>query len=968
MTKGSIREYLNALKHYEVLAPYVVDHREIPGKEASYSEPETPFSDPVKVMLKKMGIEQLYSHQIDAINLIRQGRHTVVATPTASGKTFIYNIPVIESILENPDARALYLFPLKALAQDQLKTLKELFDHLESPRAVTADVYDGDTTPYRRTKIRNHPPNIVLSNPEMLHLSVLPFHGRWSEFIENLAYVVVDEVHSLRGVMGSHMAWVFRRLIRICEIYGARPVFIFCSATIGNPDGLAEDLTGLPVAAVRESGAPSLGKHFLMLNTPDGAAQASITLLHAALSRNFRTIIYTQSRKMTELIALWAAQKAGDYKDKISAYRAGFLPEERREIEARLSDGELLAVITTSALEMGIDIGSLDLCILVGYPGTVMATWQRAGRVGRSGRESAVILIGHEDALDQYMMNNPDEFFSMEPEMAVINPDNPVIMKRHLVCAAADLPLSQDEPWLKAPETALAIRELEDLGGLLRSEDGELLFSPGKYPHRSVSLRGTGDSVDIVDKDSGEIIGNVDRHRAFHEAYSGAVYIHRGTHYLIGDLDLTKNTAYAVKDSVHYFTRARSSKVTDILEVIDLKGVWGTRIMLCRLKVTETVTGFEKRLIKGQRLLTVIPLDLPPLIIETEGIVIEIPNPVQKICEDRQIHFMGGIHAMEHAAIGILPLLVMTDRNDLGGISIPFHPQVGSGAVFVYDGFPGGVGLARRAFDRSDDLMQRTLNVIESCPCDTGCPSCVHSPKCGSGNRPIDKEAANTILYLLKSGEGLHQEKQPAQIEIGSTVNPFQQPEAPYVAKRNIHFGVLDLETRRSAQEVGGWGNAARMGISCVVVYDSKTDRYEEYLAEDIPKLVEHLEILDLVVGFNIIRFDYAVLRGAHSFPFYTLPTLDMLAEIHKRLGYRLSLDHLGENTLGVKKSADGLMALAWWKQGEIRKIVDYCRQDVTLTKELYEFGRDNGYLLFKNKAGMKVRVPVSWHGKESSL
>jgi DEAD/DEAH box helicase domain-containing protein len=960
MTRGTIGEYIAALKQYEVLAPCVVDHREIPGREGVYADPSPPFPSPVVRLLETLGIPRLYAHQVRAMDLIRQGRHTVVATPTASGKTLIYNLPVIETVLENPKARALYLFPLKALAQDQLKGLNALFDAVDSPVPMRAAVYDGDTPSYHRTKIRNNPPNVILSNPEMLHLSILPYHARWSEFIENLAYVVIDEVHTCRGVMGSHMAWVFRRLLRICATYGANPVFVFCSATIGNPGRLASALTGLEVASVKESSAPSTGKHFLMLNTPDGAAQTAIALLHAALSRNFRTIVYCQSRKMTELIALWASQRAGAFKDKISAYRAGFLPEERRDIEARLSDGSLLAVVTTSALEMGIDIGSLDLCILVGYPGTIMATWQRAGRVGRSGRESAVVLIGHEDALDQYMMNHPDEFFNMDPETAVINPENPVIMKRHLICAAADLPLSGGEPFLAEPSVQRAIGELEHAGGLLRGEDGDLLFSPGKYPHRKVSLRGTGEAMDIVDRASGEIIGSVDRYRAFHEAYPGSVYIHRGTHYLIETLDLEKNTAYAAKAVVHYFTRARSEKITEILETLASTTIWGTRMALCRLKVTETVTGYEKKLIRGQRLLGVFPLSLPPLVMETEGIVIEIPNAVQKNCESRQMHFMGGIHAVEHAAIGILPLMVMTDRNDLGGISIPFHPQVGCGAVFVYDGFPGGVGLARQAFDRGEALLERTLQVITSCACDTGCPACVHSPKCGSGNRPIDKAAAAHILRCLKNGTMASAPAQPFPMTIPAP-RGIAETTAPFVVKAPCRFGVLDLETRRSAQEVGGWGNAARMGISCVVVYDSKTDRFEEYLGDAIPRLVEHLKTFDLVVGFNISRFDYAVLRGNNAFNFHSLPTLDMLTEVHKRLGYRLSLDHLGENTLGVRKSADGLMALAWWKEGKIREIVDYCRQDVLVTRDLYLFGRDKGYLLFKNKAGMKVRVPVAW-------
>lgn len=960
MAEGKIAEYIDALKNYKELSPFIVKHKELEGSEPAFAEPSPPFPEPVKNLLLNTGIDSLYSHQAEAINHIRSGRHTVIATPTASGKTMVFNLPVIEEILNNPSASALYLFPLKALAQDQLKTLNTLFSSLESPVKPTAETYDGDTTSYRRGKIRKSPPNIVLTNPEMLHLSILPYHAKWAEFITNLKFVVVDEVHTCRGVMGSHMAWVFRRLLRICRCYGAKPVFIFCSATIKNPQQLAQNLTGLDVVSVNSTGAPSSGKHFLMLNPPDGASQSAIALLHAALARGLRTIVYTQSRKMTELIALWASQKSG-FGEKISAYRAGFLPEERRDIEAKLSSGDLLAVVSTSALELGIDIGALDLCILVGYPGTIMATWQRAGRVGRKGRDSSVILIGHEDALDQYVMNNPDEFFDMEPETAVINPFNPVILKRHLECAAADLPISHDEVFLKQAQIGKAVHELENTGKILRSEDGELLFSGMKYPQRNIALRGTGKSMEIVNHDSGEIIGSVDRHRAFHEAYPGAVYIHRGVHFIIDELDLEKNTAYAKESRVHYFTRARSNKTTEILEIFEQKTVWSTRVFFGRLKVTETVTGYEKKLIKGQRLLGIIPLDLPPLVFETEGIWIEIPNAIQKNCEARQLHFMGGIHAVEHAAIGILPLMVMTDRNDLGGISIPFHPQVGSAAVFVYDGFPGGIGLSKRAFELSDLLPSKTLDVIKNCPCDHGCPACVHSPKCGSGNRPIDKYAAQEILELMKNGKPVNLSEPAFKVKNITEKSSVSEKKAQYTTKKEIHFGVLDLETRRSAADVGGWGNASRMGISCVVVYDSKKDEYLEYLGDDIPRLTEDLKTFDLIVGFNILRFDYSVLKGSSGFDFHSLPTLDLLTEVHKKLGYRLSLDHLGQNTLGAKKSADGLIALQWWKEGKIREIIDYCRQDVKVTKDLYLYGQKNSHLLFQNKAKMKVRIPVDW-------
>lgn len=964
----TIAEYIQSLKNYERLASDVVFHKVLPEKKSEHTVPERPWPAPVQELLNRLGIQNLYSHQAESVNFIKAGRHTVTATPTASGKTLIYNLPVFEKVLEHPESRALYLFPLKALAQDQLKTIQKLSSLLDKTIQPTAAIYDGDTSAWNRTKIRKNPPNILLTNPDMLHLSILPYHHNWQAFFADLRFVVVDELHTYRGVMGSHMAWVFRRLLRICRHYGTEPVFVFCSATIKNPDELASELTGLEVETVFKSGAPATQKHFLFLNGLDGAAKSAILLLHAALHRKFRTIVYSQSRKMTELISLWASRKAGPYSKRISAYRAGFLPEERRKIEAGLVSGELLAVISTSALELGIDIGRLDLCILVGYPGTIMSTWQRAGRVGRSGRESAVILIGHQDALDQYFMNNPQEFFNMPPETAVINPYNPVILARHLECAAADLSLKSNEAIIKNNAVKNCIAALEKNGRLLRSKDGSTLFSAEKYPQRKVSLRGTGNSLPILHKENGTNIGQIDWHRAFHETHPGAVYLHRGETFLIDDLNLETRTIEASPAKVNYFTRVRTDKTTEILEILAQCSIWSTQVFFGRLKVTEQVTGYERRLVQGQKSLGIVPLDLPPLEFETEGIWVEIPKMVQEKTGDAFLHFMGGIHALEHAAIGILPLMVMTDRNDLGGISIPFHSQVKKAAIFVYDGIAGGIGLSRQAFARAEEMLQKTLQVIRSCTCENGCPACVHSPKCGSGNRPIDKDAAVYILEQIKTGKQDNTKQiihiQPVQNAVAEQAEPFRVVDSMPVENHNpgpLYYGVLDLETQRSAQEVGGWGRADKMGISCVVVYDSRQDKYIEYLEKDIPALIDHLKQLELVVGFNIKRFDYKVMKGYVNFNFQTLPTLDILQKVHERLSYRLSLDHLGQATLGAQKSANGLLALKWWKEGKIRKIIDYCRQDVALTRDLYLFGLNHRYLLFKNKAGKVVRIPVEW-------
>jgi DEAD/DEAH box helicase domain-containing protein len=694
-----------------------------------------------------------------------------------------------------------------------------------------------------------------------------------------------------------------------------------------------------------------------------------------------------------------------------------------------------LAVVSTSALELGIDIGALDLCILVGYPGSIMATWQRAGRVGRAGKKSAVILIGHEDAMDQYFMRHPEEFFSMPPEAAVINPANPFIMDSHIVCAAADMPIGQEESFARNDAVQKTLAALESRGKLLRSEDGGTWYASRKYPQRHVSLRGSGNRFSIVDTRSGEVIGQIDTMRAFHETHPGAVYLHNTKTYVIESLDLESSTAFATRKKVNYHTRPRTSKTAEILEVTDQKSVWSTKLSLGRLRITEQITEYEKKSTNG-KFLGVVPLELPPLVFETEGIWFDIPEPVRQSMERDNLHFMGGIHACEHAAIGILPLLVLTDRNDLGGISIPLHPQTNQAAVFIYDGTPGGAGLCRQAFTRGQELLERTLQVIESCPCETGCPACVHSPKCGSGNRPIDKEAAREVLVRIRSGPvqqprrneisslrertenreqkrerkeqnkekchpgpdpgspvvqplfdrregGMHTEipsfagmttknKNPA----GNVTTSFHDsattvPETDRQARNDhrvrstirppLHYGVLDIETRRSAKEVGGWNKAHKMGVSCVVVYDSLKKTFTPYLQDDMDGLIHHLRTMDLVVGFNIKRFDYMVLSGLDGFDFSALPTLDILEHVHHQLGYRLSLDHLAQATLGEEKSANGLLALKWWKQGKLDKIIQYCTQDVAVTKGLYQYGRDNGYLLFTNKAKKTVRLPVDW-------
>ena len=951
---STVNEYIKSLKSYRRIGDLVVYHQLMPEKPATWGVPKAPWPDAINKILNASGISKLYSHQSDAMDLIRSNASVVVATPTASGKTLIYTLPVLEKILKRPKAKALYIFPLKALAQDQLRVFHETVAHLDG-RIPTAAIYDGDTSAWHRKRIRETPPNIILTNPEMVHLSFLPHHDKWAEFFTGLEVIVVDEVHTYRGVMGSHMAQVFRRLKRVCAHYGADPAFLFSSATVSNPDGLPEQLIGIKVEVVTKSGAPRGRKHLVFINPIEGPAQTAIILLKAALRRNLRTIVYTQSRKMTELIAIWAGNRAGEFSNRISAYRAGFLPEERRRIERQLADGDLLAVISTSALELGIDIGNLDLCILVGYPGSIIATWQRGGRVGRTGQESALVLIAGEDALDQYLIRNPEDFLSREPEAAVINPFNPNILSKHLACAASELPLNVDEPMAQSEHAKSVIKSLETDGALLRSAEGDQFFSREKAPQRHVDLRGSGDRYQIMSIETGDTIGEVDGFRAFKETHPGAIYLHRGETFLIRSLEPDTKTVKAERKKVDYYTRYRGHKDTEILEIFEEKKAWGTRVFLGRLKVTDQVTGYERWRIHVKKRLNIVNLDLPPLVYETEGLWYAIPAEVQRDTEASYLHFMGGIHAIEHAGIGIFPLLVLTDRNDLGGISIPFHQQVGSAAIFIYDGVAGGAGLTRQAFDRAEDLLNLTLKAIETCPCESGCPSCVQSPKCGSGNRPIDKTASVFIIKGImkprRSRSGLKR--------VGTVLKEAMPAKGKDPA--GVYFCVLDIETQRSAEEVGGWHRIDRMGLSCAVLYDSKEDAYTPFREDEVPELIDRLKRFELVVGFNINRFDYTVLRGYSNFDFKSLPTLDILEDVHRHLGFRLSLDHLAGVTLGKNKTADGLAALKWWKEGKIEKIIDYCRADVKITKALFGFGKKNGYLLFTNKAGNQVRVPVSW-------
>ena len=940
---------------------HLVHIQEIPARAPRFSDLEPPLPAPLWQALQQVGIERLYTHQVEAVSHARAGRDVLVVTGTASGKSLAYQLPVLEHLLRCPEARALFLFPTKALEQDQLKSLRQL---LPQGSGIRAEILDGDTPANRRAQLKADPPQILISNPDLLHLSLLPYHGAWKPFWERLRFVVLDELHTYKGIFGSHIAHVLRRLHRVAAFYGSRPSFVASSATISNPAEFARGLVGRDFTLVDTDGSPARGKRFVFVN-PTGSPYGEATdLLLACIQAGYKTIAFAKARKIAELITMWAHQAAPQVAASVRAYRAGYRPEERRAIEQGLVQGRLLGVVSTSALELGIDIGGLDVCLLVGYPGSIASTWQRAGRVGRAGQEALIILVALPDALDQYFMRHPEDFFVRRPEAAVIDPGNRRILRDHLVAAAAELPLRPDDAAIYGEELASRIRELDAEHRLVQSGDGTEWYARRRNPAREISIRSVGESFTILNP-AGKTIGNVDGFRATHECHPGAIYLHQGQQFEVTNLDLAQRKVQARPADVDYYTQTSGEKETEILQCQEVREVKRTVARLGRLKVTERITGYEKRRIFGQDRIGSYPLDLPPHTFETQGLWFEVPEAIRDYVKQAPpggLHFMGGIHAIEHAAISLFPLFALCDRGDVGGISHTFHPQVGRPAIFIYDGYPEGIGLAERCFRVLDDLLADTLALLRDCPCETGCPSCIHSPKCGSGNKPLDKAAAILTLEGLLGLIEVPAAIQATSVGMLPAATASARPTRP-PARASLPAAprvlVLDVETQRSADEVGGWDHADRMGLAVAVTQDLTTGEVRVYPEDLVEELLEELAAAALIIGFNVRRFDYSVLRGYRALDYAALPTLDLLEEIHATLGFRLSLNHLAQETLGVPKSADGLQSLAWWKAGERDKVIEYCKADVDLTRRLFEFGRDHGYLLYRDYQGRPVRLPV---------
>ncbi|MDH3255190.1 MAG: DUF1998 domain-containing protein [Acidobacteriota bacterium] len=982
-------DIVEALQRHRSLGAQLSSVVTLPAHGERFGDPEPPLQKPLRNALANLGIDRLWSHQAAGLTAVRSGRSTLVTTPTASGKSLVFHLPVVEEELVGGAGKALFLYPLKALGQDQLGKFQGLAvaSGLDGGPSLCA-IYDGDTTQRDRARIKRRFPRVVISNPDMLHLGILGSWQAWEPFLADLRWIVLDELHTYRGIFGSHFHHVHQRLIRLCRALGSAPVVIASSATAANAGEFAETLLRRPFEWISDSGAPRPARRFLLFQPAASPYTLTLELFAELLRRGLKTIVFTKARRITELLISWFRQQEPGLARHVAGYRSGFLPSERRQIEKDLFTGRLEGVISTSALEMGVDVGGLDACILVGFPGSVMATWQRSGRVGRGDRESITAMVALPDALDQYFLGHPTALVERPCEQLIVDPRNEPVSRSHLLCAAAEKPLSlvADREYVE-PLTPIVDGLVED-GLLERLRAGDELHAVVGRPHRDVSLRGSGESTTIVEAGSGRVVGTVDGVRVLHECHPGAIYLHQGRQFLVRELDLGAKRVLAEAVSVDYYTSPLTEKDTAVLETLDERVDDSLAACLGRLRVTEKVVGYERRRVKGQDVLGQHHLELPPVSYETVGLWWIAPPTLEEELRSAGFHFMGALHAAEHATISLLPLFALCDRGDIGGISIPLHEQLGCGAVFVYDGHPGGVGIAARAFRDLPELLERVRVLIADCECDDGCPSCIQSPKCGNGNRPLDKEGAHRFLEALRSPSASSESMSARPIRPAEEMEELPPPSAvpgptvgavtekvsvadgsrPRTESDDVETGRRDsqrtmlvwLETRHSSDAVGGLGNAHMMRCTAAAVCHLEAGRIEVFAEDEVAELVTLLGSAELVVGFDVVRVIYPILAGYTGIDYQSRwPTLDLRRDLEGRHDHPATLESLVTATLGP---LDGESTPP---EGAATWAGDRCRQTVEKIRDLYLFGRRMGHIMAEGESGARPeerrQLAVDW-------
>ena len=749
-----IESIVSLLKNNDEFKDRIAHVEQLPSKAAIYGSLNVALSKRMDDIIKVKNI-RLYKHQSEAIDQVVAGNNVIITTPTASGKTLAFNIPVFDKLLQDDAATALYLYPTKALSNDQLKVIKELEKDLDLD--LYPAIYDGDTGVDKRSRIRDQS-RIIISNPYELH-QILPWHYKWESFFKHLQYVVIDEAHQYRGVFGSHVGSLFRRFRRICDFYNSHPIYILSSATLANPVEFAERLVGLKFTHIGEDGAPKGKKYFVLYNPYFKSAgelsthQETRKLLRMLVENDIQTLCFTVSRGMAELIASRIRKdfekSRPELTSKITSYRAGYLPLERREIENALKNRELKGLTTTNALELGIDIGSLDAVIISGYPGSMISAWQQAGRAGRDVDESIVIFVAFENALDQYYMNHPEKFFGSSTENAVIDLANPYIVSGHMLCAAAEMPIkpSMDGAFLNG-DIEQILGELEQQKLLQKTSEG-WVYSGEARANEVVQLNSiTSDIFKVMCGD--ELIETIDRPHAYREAHQGSVLLHQGETYIVENMDLNNMTIHIKQETVDYYTKALRNADIKIMSTLKNKKVGNFELYYGQVKVTEKYYAYK--IIKHDRPITTIPLELPPLDFETSALWLTIPQSLENKITQQELDFIGGIHGAEHVLISFMPLYVMCDQRDIGGQAVSFHPETLKPTIFAYDGFDGGIGLTEKSYEVLNEIAKIAYNAVKDCKCESGCPVCIQSSHCGSDNRPLNKLATLIILEEFING------------------------------------------------------------------------------------------------------------------------------------------------------------------------------------------------------------------------
>jgi len=937
MFKNDVR-YRDNIAHVET----------IPAKEASFKK-VAKLNEKIIRYLDSRDVK-LYNHQADTYEAIKKDEHVIITTPTASGKTLAFNLPIMETMIEDENATALYIYPAKALSNDQLHVLENLERELEI--TINPRTYDGDTPRDEKRGIREKS-RIVLTNPYQLHL-ILSWHHQWSRFYKNLRYIVIDESHYYKGVFGSNVAFLIKRLKRIANFYGSYPQFILSSATLANPLELANRLTGEEFVLIDEDASPSGEKDFILYNPFKNYRRNKVNMQNAPsvhmeteniflymMLKGIQTLCFTVSRKTTELIAMWAkkdmTQIKGKLAHRIAAYRAGYRPEERREIEDGLKSGKYLGVTCTNALELGINIGSLDAVIISGYPGTMISTWQQSGRAGRSNQKSLAILIAFENQLDQYFMNNPKFFFDKPHENAIIDLTNPILQEAHILCAAKELPIKSGEVYKYFNLDEDILDELVLKKDLHKNFRGDYMYPYDDNPAMDHSLdQISGQEFKVMN--NGRLLESMERSQVYREAHEGAILINKGDTYVVNNVNLKSGFVNVSQKTVDYHTMVLNKTEINIEKKISKTKYGNLTIHFGELIVREDYYKYKK--MQFSKAIGTYPLDLPPLKFKTKGLWFTIPKQVKDTLEDmfsEEEVFAGGLHGAEHALIGLFPLHTMCDRFDIGGLSTNYHEDTQEATIFIYDGYEGGIGICEKAVDVFVDLLKSTVDLLENCGCKSGCPACIYSPKCGNDNKPLHKNATKYILNYMcqlisKKAEEKHEIiEKPDDKNDGSDVGVMFDDalelynKGDYSASKDILNNILQIDKK----------HVDSMALMAQILYNQEQKDIATYFVKKALSLdrsnemANELEVLlsdkpqDTSEDVEIDTLDDVDVMYEEAYDLYHQGDLSTASEILEKI---IDFDDKNADALA-------LMGLVYYQSGIFPKAVEYYKRASKINK-----------------------------------